>query len=74
MASADLVTMKILLRIKDRPVHKYRPSDESLVQTWCGTDPYRKGVKCEGHEIGIEATCQKCLEESRRAQPQPTEE
>lgn len=50
-----------------RPVHKmmdHRHNAGVVARTYCGVDPYRKGVLTafnENPEFGPEVTCQRCL-------------
>lgn len=45
-----------------RPVHKIKPNKRSIVAwTWCGVEPYRRGVEsADAHNKGV-ATCKACL-------------
>jgi len=53
-----------LLQEKNRPIHKLRDDlPRSIVaRTFCGVDPYRRGVRTEGVNVGqSKATCKACL-------------
>lgn len=49
---------------KIRPIHKLRLQSKNssiLMWTWCGVDPYRKGVQTENARGTNPATCKACL-------------
>lgn len=51
-----------LLQQKNRPIHKMRPGKSLVVSTYCYADPYRRGVRTEGINVGqLKATCKHCL-------------
>jgi len=50
-----------------RPVHKIKPSRSIIAYTWCGVEPYRRGIQsADAHNKGV-ATCKACLAEEAKA-------
>ncbi len=49
---------------KNDAVHLIKWSKSGIAQTWCGVDPYRKGVQCS--DQGSPSTCKACLREEER--------
>jgi hypothetical protein len=50
-------------------VHRIRPDSRRriVLRTWCGTDPYRKGIVCEGLTVDHRpANCPDCLRQQRQ--------
>jgi len=61
--------MTRLMREKNRPIHKLRPTKGYVPYTWCLVDPCRKGVKTEGCNVGPrKATCPACLREEKKGE------
>lgn len=60
-----------LLQEKNRPIHRLKSTGQAVARTWCGADPYRKGVATEGvNSPSRQATCKACLREERKARTQ----
>jgi hypothetical protein len=59
--------MKRKLLTYESPIHRLRPRGNNVVAyTYCGVDPCRKGVRCEGVQIGLIADCKHCLNQETR--------
>src|SRR5262245_50633613 len=53
---------RTLVQQKERPIHRIRPGKSVVAHTYCGVDPYRRGVRTERVNVGqLAATCRECL-------------
>ena len=50
-----------------RPVHKIKPSRSIIAYTWCGVEPYRRGIQTADVYNKAVTTCKACLAEDAKA-------